>query len=69
MPVWLCFFFGTVEYIHVSVLVGFSPYICCSFTMCLDEFNDMDSDLGDVCLYFFFIAVFAVLCTVSSFVL
>ena len=27
-------FFGTVEYILVSVLVEFGPYVCCSFAMC-----------------------------------
>lgn len=67
MPFSLCFF-GTVEYIHVSLLVESSLYVCCSFAMCLDEFNDLDSDHGDVCLYFPFIAVFAVLCTVFSIV-
>lgn len=64
-----CGFFGTVEYILVSVLVEFSHYVCYSFAMCLDEFNDMDSDHGDVCLYISFIAVFALLWTVSPIIL
>jgi len=62
MPFWLCFF-GTVEYIHVSLLVESSPYVCCRFAMCLDECDDMDS--GDVCLYFCFNCI--VCCTLHCF--
>ena len=72
MCVFFFFFFpflGAVEYIHVSLLVKFSIYVCRSFAMCPDELNDMDSDRGHVGLYFSFIALFAVRFSVSSIVL